>query len=911
MGFSIGVSRLGHLIVDEDADASMSFAGEDEVDLRKEIRKGDLAVWLWLAARWPADGLPPAALWWRDWVNEFLKEFCAGGGDVEGARDWSPLLKRLPLMKGAEFVTTELLNAMWQRLADGVQAAVAVHAGCREGWLADTLPHWHLVGRVTLHLAENPRMPDRPFAFLATYTSGLNEVGEPRHLPLQQALKTFSGKKDRQGLLKLLEPLSRASEQSGLVKELVDSSAIYRPQAWSPGQAYRFLREVPVLERCGLTVRIPDWWKSASKRRPLVTVTLGREGTGGVGAGGLLSFEVALTLDGEKLTKEEMEALRTAQGLVWLKGRWVEVDSGKLKSVMEHWQRARVFQFQAGVSFLQAARMLAGAMDLGGKEESPEQSQDLQEWSVVEAEGVLEVWLKQLRQPQASLAEAGEDGDLNTVLRPYQKEGVSWLQLATKLGVGVCLADDMGLGKTVQVLAMLLRWRRHAQGTMPALLVAPASLLLNWQSEAQKFAPSLKVLVAHGSGDDIDSWRKLTKGNPEPFRKADLVLTTYGMVARLELLQKVNWSLLVLDEAQAIKNPASLQARAVKKLAAHSRIALTGTPIENRLGDLWSLFDFLNPGFLGSETSFQRWVKGMTRNGRMDYGPLRRLVGPFILRRLKTDKRVIPDLPEKIEMVSWCHLTKPQAVLYQKAVEALRATLAEVERESRTGVVLSALMTLKQICNHPAQHSGDVVYEPELSGKFIRLRDLAEQVAQQQEKLLVFTQFTQIIPALRSLLRAVFQRDGLALTGSTPVSERRELVEAFQQEDGPPFFVLSLKAGGTGLTLTAASQVVHFDRWWNPAVENQATDRAFRIGQRRNVLVHKLVCRGTLEERIDRLIDSKKSLAGEVLAEGAEQSIAEMNDDELLRLVSLDRSQMAAEWGEEAAGVTKEISQWD
>lgn len=897
MGFSLGMGRDGYLVGDEEAEMGMGFMEEDARVVRLLLQRGDVAVLLWLAGRWPADGLPPVAMWWRELVNEFLKGFCAGVSG-EGGRNWERWLKRMPLMKGGEQVTVEVLERLWSRLAEAVEKAVVGHAGGREGWLREALPQWHLVGRVTLHLAENPRNLERPFAFMATYTSGLNEAGEVRHLPLQQAVKSVADKKDKEGLLKLLEPLSRAAEESELMKEMVEGGTIYRARAWSPGRALQFLKEVPLLERCGLAVRIPDWWKSGGRRRVLATVKVGEEGGGG-GGGGVWRFDVALTLGGEKLTKEEMEALSTAQGLVLLKGRWVEVDAGRLKAVMEHWQKARMMQFQGGMTFLQAMRLLAGVRGVAGVG-SEEKEEDLREWSEVVAEGRLAEVLEQMRDPQR-LRDLDEQVDLRAELRQYQREGVNWLRFLVKLGLGACLADDMGLGKTMQVLALLLQLKRIEPGKGPALLVAPASLLLNWQMEAVKFAPTLRVLVAHGSGEEVGVWQKLSRGDERPLLEADLVLTTYGMVSRLACLSEVKWRLVVLDEAQAIKNPASIQAQAVKRLEAWSRIALTGTPIENRMTDLWSLFDFINPGLLGNLETFQRLVKWMTQGERADFEPLRKLVSPYLLRRLKTDKRIIRDLPEKVEVVSWCALTKPQAVLYQQAVETLRARLAEVEEELRSGVVLSALMTFKQICNHPAQHSGDVVYETGLSGKFLRLRELAEGMARGQEKVLVFTQFTQVIPALRTLLREVFGREGLVLTGSTPVVERRELVEKFQAEGGPPFFILSLKAGGTGLTLTAASQVVHFDRWWNPAVENQATDRAFRIGQRRNVLVHKLVCRGTLEERIDRLIEQKKSLAEGVLGGEAEKSILQMGDEELMELVSLDLGKAMVGWevGEE------------
>jgi non-specific serine/threonine protein kinase len=369
----------------------------------------------------------------------------------------------------------------------------------------------------------------------------------------------------------------------------------------------------------------------------------------------------------------------------------------------------------------------------------------------------------------------------------------------------------------------------------------------------------------------------------------DLVITTYGMLARLPGLREIRWNMVILDEAQAIKNAGARQTQSVKQLHAKSRIALTGTPIENRLSDLWSLFDFLNPGLLGGAKAFGRFVKDIQKQDHPDYAPLRRLVAPYILRRLKTDKRIINDLPDKTEVKAFCGLSPQQAKLYEQTVRELADVIAKVDGIQRRGVVLSYLMRLKQICNHPSHWTGDGAYDPRNSGKFERLAELCQELAERQEKVLVFTQFREIADPLAGHLQAIFKRPGLVLTGSTAIAKRRDLVEAFQRDDGPPFFVLSLKAGGTGLNLVAASQVIHFDRWWNPAVENQATDRAFRIGQKKNVLVHKFVCRGTVEEKIDALITEKTALSTQLLdSGGAEKMLTEMDNRELLRFVSLD-----------------------
>ena len=418
------------------------------------------------------------------------------------------------------------------------------------------------------------------------------------------------------------------------------------------------------------------------------------------------------------------------------------------------------------------------------------------------------------------------------------------------------------------------------------MLVVPASLIANWKSELARFAPSLSFAVAHPSEVNANA-REIGPTNADKF---DLIITTYGMLVRTEWLRRHRWRLAILDEAQAIKNSGTKQTRAVKDLTADSRVALTGTPVENRLSDLWSIFDFLNPGLLGSAKEFGTFVKRLQEGPQPSFEPLRNLVRPYILRRLKTDKRVIADLPDKTEVNAYCALSKHQAALYQHAVDELAAQLQAVDGIDRRGIILANLMRLKQICNHPAQAAGTNDYAPDRSGKFRRLAEIAEEIAARQEKVLVFTQFREIAEPLAGFLATVFGRPGLVLHGGTTVKKRKELIDQFQREDGPPFFVLSLKAGGTGFNLTAASHVIHFDRWWNPAVENQATDRAFRIGQKRNVLVHKFVCRGTVEERIDEMIARKTQVAGEVIggADSGDVLLTEMDNATLLKFVQLD-----------------------
>jgi non-specific serine/threonine protein kinase len=534
-------------------------------------------------------------------------------------------------------------------------------------------------------------------------------------------------------------------------------------------------------------------------------------------------------------------------------------------------------------------RMLAGA----GIAENDSGGQADIDWGQAVAGPWLAETLAALRRPDG-LARVDPGKSLQGTLRPYQLAGVQWLYLLTQLRLGACLADDMGLGKTIQVLSLLLTLKNEAgDKRKPSLLVAPASLLANWASEIARFAPSLKARVAHPSAAPAEKLNADDADNPadaDTLADVDLVITSYGFLARSPWLGAAPWRLVVLDEAQAIKNPAARQTKMVKQLRADTRIALTGTPVENRLGDLWSIFDFINPGLLGSSKQFSSFAKSLVDRPNNPYGPLRELIRPYILRRLKTDRSVIPDLPDKTEVKAFCSLSRRQAALYQQAVEELTRRLEDVDGIERRGLVLALLMRLKQICNHPSQWLGDGTWAEQDSGKFARLRDIVEVVAARQEKALIFTQFRETTAPLAAFLGSVFGRAGLVLHGETEVKKRKELVRRFQEDENIPFFLLSLKAGGAGLNLTAASHVIHFDRWWNPAVENQATDRAFRIGQTRNVLVHKFICRGTVEEKIDQLIESKKQLVGDLLGGGSEMALTEMKDEELLKLVALDLS---------------------
>ncbi|PYT65495.1 MAG: ATP-dependent helicase [Acidobacteria bacterium] len=888
----------GRLIVERDEDAP---ALDAELAQRMEgaFTRGSGHGLLALGADEIGVALPPAFSFWRECAALYLTGVCTRPIDAaEPNRAHPPtppkseldqFVLAVPPMTGAEYLSAAVLSDLWQEL-DRAFSTELTEAKCSiEEFLKRRNPAWNLVGRVHFNLAENRKDEAAPFAFLATYTTRLSAHAKAQHVPLGQALREYAGAENRDRLLSLLLPVQRAAESCSWLKAMVDTGEIFHPLRWVPTQAMQLLRDVEKLESAGVVVRMPATWRANRPPRAQVTATVGGRPPSGLGQAALLDFHLEVVLDGERLSKAEVqELLRTSDGLALVRGRWVEVDAERLRETLEHFGEIERTAAEQGISFQEAMRMLAGT-DVAADGNS---TASVAEWGKVAAGPWLAETLKGLR-TQEGLARVDPGPALKGTLRPYQQVGVRWLYLLAQLGLGACLADDMGLGKTIQVLALLLVLRQQSNGARaPSLLVAPASLLANWASELERFAPSLKAVITHPSEMPAEDLKRMT---PEKLRKVDVVITSYGSLLRLPWIADISWNLVVLDEAQAIKNASAKQTQAVKKLKAGVRFALTGTPIENRLGDLWSIFDFLNAGLLGSAKEFTSFTKRLAALPHNPYRPLRELVRPYILRRLKTDKTVIADLPDKTEVKAFCQLSRKQAALYQQAVEELERRLKKVEGIERKGQVLAFLVRLKQICNHPSQWLGDGAWNPEDSGKWARLREIVETIAAKQEKVLVFTQFRELTRPLEAFLGYVFGRPGLVLDGETEVRKRKELVRRFQEEERIGFFVLSLKAGGSGLNLTAASHVVHFDRWWNPAVENQATDRAFRIGQTKNVLVHKFVCRGTVEEKIDKLIESKQQLSKDLLEGGADLLLTEMNDEDLLRLVALDLNSAQAE----------------
>lgn len=772
-----------------------------------------------------------------------------------GQQELRDLLYELPFCIGVEFVNVAWVLNIWHKLSEIFNAEFSQTQQTVEEYLKSKDSSLTVAGRVFFHLVQTHE-ESYPFAFMATYSTKQND--QAVHIPLKYALNEFNY--DESSMLSLLSAVSKAADKSTFISDLIESGELMHPLKFSPQDAYTFLREVPLYEESGVICRIPDFWKK--KGRLHLSVSLGSKEPPVLGMQELIAFSPFICLGDTEVSEEELRQLAELDGgLAFFKGKWVEVDKAKISEVLTALEKINK---NKGLTLAEALQTMSGIKSL------EETNQD--DVSITVGEWLNSV-VSKLCDPQ-KLTEVKIDKTFQAQLRCYQQRGLNWLSFMKSLGFGALLADDMGLGKTVQVLALLNNLKKDKA---KSLLVVPASLITNWQKETQRFAPNLKLQTLHGTSKRID------------IENFDIFMTTYSTLSKIDL-KDIDWDLLILDEAQAIKNATSQQTKAVKILQSKSRIAITGTPIENRLSDLWSIFDFLNKGMLGNAQQFSKFTETLKVKPE-GYSKLRKAISPFILRRLKTDKTIISDLPEKNETKQYVSLTKKQVVLYNELVKDLEQALSEsddMKGIKRKGKILVALTKFKQICNHPAQYTGSGNFLPFQSGKFETLAEICTTIKEKHESVLVFTQFKEMCSPLMLFLTTVFGRDGAMIHGSVPAKKRGEIVERFNTEY-VPFMVLSLKAGGVGLNLTAANHVIHFDRWWNPAVENQATDRAFRIGQRKDVFVHKLISTGTIEEKIDLIIENKLKLSKELIpASSGESWITEMSNEDIVNLFKFE-----------------------
>ena len=820
--------------------------------------------------------LSPSLNFWRALVQKFLEKL-KKIPDIEEIRhkakigfpaeEFFTLMDAAPLMVGREYLSTTLLSGVWKDLNRFYSQEIKKFPGSVKNFFHEFSPHIHLAGRVYFHLVES-KDENFPFQFLATYA--VKSENSQKHRPLHYALEEY---REHQGqLLELLTTVHAAAKNSNLLKELLDTGELFHHLAWDTEDAYEFLQQLQTFEHSGIICRIPDWWKKKDSK-PIVRISIGTNEPSFVGMNSLLDFQADILIGDDPISqKEAQKLLAQSHGLARIKNRWIEVDKERLQNLLDAYEKAADLKNNGGLTIKEALQwqLHPDKLSSSGNETDLEISNG--EW--------LESIIKKLNQPEL-VACSDPAEDFSAVLRHYQQKGLNWLSFLDSFGFGACLADDMGLGKTIQILGFL-SILRIKEPDKTSLLIIPASLISNWENEITKFLPNLKYYIAHPGYTN----KKNADKNPG-LENFDLVITTYAMAQRHKWMEDVQWRCLILDEAQAIKNPGTRQSKQVKKLKADTKITMTGTPIENSLLDLWSLFDFLNPGLLGSVKEFKTFCTQLKKEPER-YMHLKKVISPFILRRMKTDKAIAPDLPEKVEMKTFPQLSKKQVVLYTDFVKELEIRLSEADQGiQRKGLILSSLMKFKQICNHPDQYLGTGEFDPEESGKFIRLGELCETIYAKRERVLVFTQFKEMTDPIAKFLETVFHHKGCIIHGSLGVKKRKQAIDQFQKKDYVPFMVLSLKAGGVGLNLTRANHVIHFDRWWNPAVEDQATDRAFRIGQEKGVLVHKFITKGTIEDKIDMMIENKKELSKKTIPDSQATMITGMDNRQLMDLFKL------------------------
>lgn len=810
----------------------------------------------------------PTAQFLKEVVQSFVRSL-SSSPEIEIAREKTKavldddqldyLLALCPFALGSEFVDEEWLKLQYDQLQHVFEKEATSFEGTMQLYFESLSQNLQTAQRIYFHLVENPLDEDNPFAFMATYATK-DQAGRVRHMPLAHALIEY--KDHQEELLSLLSSLNKVADEVEYMQYLMDTGELFHPIKLNVKEAYTLLKAIPLIEKSGIKCRVPNWWKKHYASVHL-NVSAGEKKPSFFGLETLIALTPSLTINGRMLSQDDINyLLKQEEGLTFMKGQWVEVNHQKLQELlqkMEHYD---------GTITLKEALTKDFVKDI---DDDPDNGIEITngKW--------LRNMMQEMRQPR-HIQKQSLPEDFDATLRHYQQEGYNWLNIMYTFGFGACLADDMGLGKTIQVIAFLEKLREE-DADAKCLLVVPASLLGNWESEMRKFAPDLHYFILHSS--KIKDYQAYQEDNPY------LTITTYGMASKIEGLSQRDWNVLILDEAQAIKNPLTKQTKTMKKIPARFRIAMTGTPIENDYSNLWSLFDFLNKGLLGSFDQFKRFSKTIE-----DYPEnttkLRNLVSPFILRRLKTDKSIIHDLPDKIEIVDHVNLSKRQIVLYKKQVEQLKEDIETAQGLERRGIVLSYITKFKQICNHPDQFNHDISFKAIDSGKYQMLKELCTTIYEKRERVLVFTQYREMCEPLSQYLASIFHKEGYIINGSTPIKKRTEIVNKFQSEHYIPYIVLTIKAAGTGLNLTAANHVIHFDRWWNPAVENQASDRAYRIGQKKKVFVHKLVSTGTIEEKIDELITSKQSLANNILSTNDQINITEMSNDELINLFQLE-----------------------
>lgn len=761
------------------------------------------------------------------------------------------ILEDTPYLIGKEFINKKWLQNHFRHLNEVFYAEINTFNGGISEYFQSKNKKIIVPSRIYFHLVENKKENKYPFAFLATY-SELKD-GKVVYYPLKFALTEF--KSDKNKLNKLISSITDVSKDSEFIRNFINSGEIFYPLNFTEEEAYIFLKELDIYEQNGIICRIPNWWASR-KSGNKITIDIKEklnEGTGMMNPYAIISIVPSIIYNGIEISKQEItELLNRNEGLANIKGKWIDNDHQKLRKILNEYE----YYSKDGTSLSEILQIMSGVKENENGE-------------TIGIEFTRKDWLKRFIDKQfSSDIQNNLSRNFNGILRPYQYDAFKWLYGMNRLNFGVCLADDMGLGKTIELLSFLDKYKE--ENGKNVLLIVPASLIENWKSEIRKFTPDIDCFVLRGQN-------QLQFGKTNAF----LTITTYQTAVKSEYLDTINWDIVILDEAQAIKNSDTQTTRKIKKLNTRMRIALTGTPIENNLLNLWSIFDFINPGLLGTRKQFKDFSRTLELNFD-NFSNFKSIIEPFILRRLKTDKSIINDLPDKLENDIIINLSKEQVILYKERVSELEETLKYEKSEfEKKGKVLNAIMALKQICNHPSQYLGKNDYKLEESGKFIELKSICETIYEKREKVLVFTQFKEIIPALNNLLKEVFKQEGYCIDGDTSLANRNLYVNNFQNKD-IPYMILSVKTGGVGLNLTSAQNVIHFDRWWNPAVEDQATDRTYRIGQKNNVSVYKFISANTIEDIINQMLKVKKDLADKYINSISNDVLNKLSTEELL-----------------------------
>ncbi len=761
------------------------------------------------------------------------------------------IIANVPMIIGHEFVDESWIIQQQIKFDDLVKYEIETSKKTPINFLTSKKEDLVIPSRIYFHLVANENNDDRryPFAFLATYT--VKYGNKISHVPLKNALLEF--KNNKKDLSLLISSISKSENQSEFVSKYLHSGEIFLPMKISEQDAYIFLKEVHIFENCGIVCRIPKWYTESESKICIDFDEIQIWNLRFLSQAALNYFSPKLIYKGVEISVDEAKLLlEQKEGLEFIKGKWIENNHQELEALLNEYESYS----KDGTTLLEILKSKSGLTKNINK-------------SPIDIEFTREDWLQQCIDKSIRTNYCELPTKFETILRQYQKEAFSWLWGMYEMGFGVCLADDMGLGKTVEVISFLEKFRKNDNGHV--LILVPATLVANWQSEMNKFAPEIEMFVLKGSNEP-----------KEGTFKSFITITTYQTVLKSNYLNTVCWDVIILDEAQAIKNFYTSSAKKIKSLNSKMRIAMTGTPIENNVLELWSIFDFLNPGLLGDRDQFKKiYTSGQEANIK-----IKELIQPFVLRRVKTDKNIISDLPEKNEIDVTINMTKEQIVLYNKVVETMNDSIMLAKDNTQAhAILLSTVMKLKQVCNHPSQYYGFSNYDENESGKFIELRNICETIYSKREKVLVFTQFKEIIPALNNVLKSVFRCSGATIDGDTSMSKRNQYVTDFQSGKYP-YMVLSLKTAGVGLNLTEAQNVIHFDRWWNPAVENQATDRVYRIGQKNNVIIYKFVTSNTVEELINEMLKKKQDLADKYINDLNNNVLLKLSTKELIKAIS-------------------------